>query len=214
MVVPCLNEAKAVGGLVAAVKPLLPNIIVIDDGSSDDTSARARESGASVIRHEHPQGKGAALRDGWSEAMRRGFAWAISMDGDGQHAPEDLTKFLVRADKGDVALVSGNRMADSRGMPFVRRCTNRFMSACLSRVAGADLPDSQCGYRMMRLNSWSRLPVNACCFEIESEILVRFARAGLGIAFVPIRVIYGDERSKIRPVRDTWRWFRWLASIR
>lgn len=213
VVIPCLNEAKAVGDVVIAVRKLLRDVVVVDDGSTDDTAAVAKAAGASIIRHEQPCGKGAALRDGWAEAQRRGFAWAVSMDGDGQHAPGDLPEFLERASRGDVALVSGNRMADTAGMPFVRRWTNRFMSACLSRVAGVPLPDSQCGYRLMRLEPWSGLPVNSCCFEIESEILVQFARAGLGIAFVPITVIYGDERSKIRPLRDTWRWFRWLASV-
>ena len=202
------------GDVIIAVRQLLPNVLVIDDGSTDNTAAVAKDASASVLRHERPCGKGAALRDGWTEAQRRGFSWALSMDGDGQHAPGDLPRFLKRASGGDVALVSGNRMANTAGMPFVRRCTNRFMSGCLSRVAGVPLPDSQCGYRLMRLDAWSQLPVNTSCFEIESEILVQFARARLGIAFVPITVIYGDERSKIRPVRDTVRWFRWLASIR
>lgn len=214
VVIPCLNEAKGVGEVITAVRQLLPNVLVVDDGSTDDTAAIAQNASASVLRHEQPCGKGAALRDGWAEAQRRGFSWALSMDGDGQHAPADLPRFLERASRGDVALVSGNRMGDTAGMPFVRRCTNRFMSACLSRVAGAALPDSQCGYRLMRLEPWSRLPVNTCSFEIESEILVQFARADLGIAFVPITVIYGDERSKIRPLRDSVRWFRWLASVR
>jgi glycosyltransferase involved in cell wall biosynthesis len=214
VVIPCLNEAKAVGKVINAVRQFLPNVLVVDDGSTDNTSAVARDAGASVLGHEQPCGKGAALRDGWTEVQRRGFSWALSMDGDGQHAPTDLPRFLERASRGDVALVSGNRMANTAGMPFVRRCTNRFMSGCLSHVAGAPLPDSQCGYRLMRLDAWSQLPVNTSCFEIESEILVQFARARLGIAFVPITVIYGDERSKIRPLRDTVRWFRWLASVR
>ena len=214
VVIPCLNEANAVGEVIAAVRQLLPNVLVVDDGSTDNTAAVAKDASASVLRHERPCGKGAALRDGWTEAQRRGFSWALSMDGDGQHAPADLPKFLERASRGDVALVSGNRMADTAAIPFVRRCTNRFMSSCLSRVAGVPLPDSQCGYRLMRLNAWCQLPVNTSCFEIESEILVQFARARLGIAFVPITVIYGAERSKIRPLRDTWRWFRWLASVR
>jgi glycosyltransferase involved in cell wall biosynthesis len=214
VVIPCLNEAKAVGDVIPAVRPMLPNVLVVDDGSTDDTAVVAERAGASVLRHERPCGKGAALRDGWAEARARGFSWALSMDGDGQHAPADVPKFLERATQGDVALVSGNRMGRPDAMPFVRRCTNRFMSGCLSRVAGVRLPDSQCGYRLMRLDAWAQLEINTSAFEIESEILVRFARARLGIAFVPIAVIYGDERSKIRPLRDTVRWFRWLMSVR
>jgi glycosyltransferase involved in cell wall biosynthesis len=214
VVIPCLNEAKALGKVITAVRELIPNVLVVDDGSTDNTSAVAKDASASVLRHERPCGKGAALRDGWAEAQRRGFSWALSMDGDGQHAPGDLPRFLERASRGDVALVSGNRMANTAAMPFVRRCTNRFMSSCLSRVTGVSLPDSQCGYRLMRLDAWSQLAINTACFEIESEILVQFARAHLGIAFVPITVIYGDERSKISPLRDTIKWFRWLGSVR
>jgi glycosyltransferase involved in cell wall biosynthesis len=214
VVIPCLNEAKALRGVITAVREILPHVVVVDDGSTDETSAIAKGTGATVIRHEQPCGKGVALRDGWSEARRRGFSWALSMDGDGQHAPEDVPKFLERGGRGDVGLVSGNRMADTSKMPFVRRCTNRFMSARLSRVAGVPLADSQCGYRLMRLECWEQLPVSTRRFEIESEILVQFARAGFGIAFVPVAVIYADERSKIRPLRDTVRWLRWLASVR
>jgi hypothetical protein len=96
----------------------------------------------------------------------------------------------------------------------VRKWTNRFMSWQLSKVAGVPLEDSQCGYRLMHLPSWSQLPIHTNCFEIESEVLLRFARARLGIRFVPIQVIYAREKSKIRPVRDTIRWFRWLSDIR
>jgi glycosyltransferase involved in cell wall biosynthesis len=214
VVVPCLNEAQAIGRLVTAVRESLPNVLVIDDGSADRTAAVAESRGASVLRHPLPGGKGAALRDGWTEALRRGFSWVLSMDGDGQHAPEDVPGFLARAGHGDVGLVCGNRMHDTREMPFVRRMTNRFMSDCLSRLAGVPLPDTQCGYRLMRLESWSQLSINTNCFEVESEVLLQFARARVGIAFIPIKVIYGNERSKIRPLRDTWRWFRWLRSVR
>jgi glycosyltransferase involved in cell wall biosynthesis len=214
VVIPCLNEAQAIAPLVTAVRATLPNVLVIDDGSADDTAAVAESRGARVLRHPVPRGKGAALRAGWTDALQRGFSWVISMDGDGQHAPEDLPAFLARASQGNVALVCGDRMHDTRGMPFVRRITNRFMSTCLSRLAGTPLPDTQCGYRLMRLESWARLPINTDSFEVESEVLLQFARARLGIAFVPIKVIYADERSKIRPLRDTWRWFRWVRSVR
>jgi glycosyltransferase involved in cell wall biosynthesis len=213
VVIPCLNEADAIGPLVSAVRQILPNVLVIDDGSTDDTAAVSKSHDARVLRHARPAGKGAALREGWTEARQRGFAWVLSMDGDGQHAPEDLPKFLARASQGDVGLVCGNRMEHSGGMPFVRRMTNRFMSSCLSRLAGTSLPDTQCGYRLMRLESWAQLPINTNSFEVESEVLLQFARARIGIAFVPVKVIYGNERSKIRPLRDTWRWCRWLLTV-
>lgn len=209
-VIPCLNEAAAIGDVVRAVKVSLPQTLVIDDGSSDATANIARAEGAEVLRHDRSLGKGAALRSGWNHSIERGFEWALCLDGDGQHAPSDIPKFLARAARGDVVLVSGERMHAPGSMPLVRRLTNRFMSWRLSRLARVRLPDTQCGFRLLHLPSLAGLKVRTESFEIESELLIQFARAGLGIAFVPIQVIYADERSKIRPWRDTLRWWRWL----
>src|SRR5215207_9432645 len=90
VVIPCHNEGRAIGELVQAVRRILPAVVVVDDGSTDDTASRAREAGAEVIAAGVVRGKGAALRAGWLHARGRGFQWAVSMDGDGQHAPEDL----------------------------------------------------------------------------------------------------------------------------
>lgn len=213
-VIPCLNEALAIARIIIGVRQFLETVIVVDDGSTDSTAILAEGAGARVIVHPQRQGKGAALRSGWAEARRMGFDWALCLDGDGQHSPADIPLFLERAQGGDVDLVCGNRMSDTTGMPFVRRWTNRFMSWQLSRVAGIPLPDTQCGYRLLNLEAASAVPICSDCFEIESELLVAFASAGRRIAFVPIQVIYGDERSKISPLRDTWRWFRWLRQTR
>ena len=174
----------------------------------------AAEAGAEVIRHDSPQGKGAALRAGWRRAVERGVAWALSMDGDGQHAAADIATFLTSAELGGAALVVGNRMSNADAMPWLRRQVNRWMSRRLSRVAGAELPDSQCGFRLMRLDVWRRLELHTTHFEIESEVLLAFVAAGQPVEFVPIQVIYKSEQSKISPWRDAWRWFRWLAAGR
>jgi hypothetical protein len=133
------------------------------------------------------------------------------MDGDGQHAPADIAAFLACAGQGRAALVVGNRMAAAAAMPWLRRQVNRWMSRRLSRVAGLELPDSQCGFRLMRLDVWRQLELRTNHFEIESELLLAFLAAGQGVEFIPIQVIYKTEQSKISPWRDAWRWFRWLA---
>lgn len=209
-VIPCLNEAARIGSLVQAVREFLPRVLVIDDGSEDRTAELARAAGADILRHDQPQGKGASLQAGWRRSLDEGFAWALCLDGDGQHAPSDIPLFLRRAEEGEIALVVGNRMDRVGSMPRVRRWTNRFMSWRLSRLAGQPLPDTQCGYRLMNLQAWSGISLSTEHFEMESEILIAFARAGHRIGFVPIQIIYGDERSKIHPVRDTIRWFLWL----
>ena len=209
VVIPCLNEAVAIGPLVQQVRQFLPHVLVVDDGSRDDTAAQAEAAGARVLRHRQPEGKGAALTTGFRAAMDAGFAWALAMDGDGQHSPADISAFLDLAGREHVAMIVGNRMANAERMPWLRRQVNRLLTRLIAQLAGCPLADSQCGFRLLNLAVWARLPMASRHFEIESELLVQFARAGQPIRFVPIEVIYKEEQSKIHPVRDTLRWCRW-----
>jgi glycosyltransferase involved in cell wall biosynthesis len=208
-VIPCLNEAANIVEVVTSARRMVPKVFVIDDGSRDQTSDLAKMAGAEVLRHESPRGKGAALHTGWEHAKNRGFRWALTMDGDGQHSARDIAKFFQSAERSGAKLVVGNRMNHPEGMPWLRRLVNRWMSERISTLAGVPLPDSQCGFRLMNLETWARLPVRATHFEIESDALLAFAAHGCGIGFVPIEVIYKSEQSKIHPLRDTVRWLRW-----
>lgn len=209
MVIPCLNEEAAIGPLVGATRRHVPNIFVVDDGSADRTAIEAKKAGAEVLRHERTRGKGAALQTGWRRARERGFKWALSMDGDGQHSPDDIPKFLSRAATSGAQLIVGNRMENTAQMPWLRRFVNRWMSRQISKLVGCPLPDSQCGFCLMNLDAWAVVPISAGHFEIESDVLLAFAASGCRIEFVPVQVIYKSERSKIRPLRDTVRWWRW-----
>ena len=208
-IIPCFNEGMAIGPLVESVRHIIPEVIVVNDGSRDDTAMLAAKAGAEVITHQRRRGKGAALNTGWRRASERGFKWALAMDGDGQHLASDIPEFLRAASDDNVDLIVGNRFANPGPMPWLRRGVNRWMSRRLSRAAGTSLPDSQCGFRMMRLGAWSKLRLNAEHFEIESEMLLAFIAKGFAVRFVPVQTVYGEERSKIHPLRDTWRWFRW-----
>ena len=213
VVIPCLNEAREIGAVVAAARRFLPSILVIDDGSMDRTARAARKAGAAVITHARPFGKGEALGTGFRAAQSRGFSWALAMDGDGQHRADDIPAFLREAGLGG-RMVIGNRMADPASMPWVRRAVNRWMSRALGDFCGQPAPDSQCGFRLVHLPSWESLRFTSRRFEVESELLVRFAAAGFPIRWVPVRTRYAGEQSKIRPLRDTLRWFRWWVAIR
>lgn len=213
-VIPCLDESATIFPLVGAVSRHLSHVIVVDDGSTDATSSLATKAGAEVLRHEATLGKGAALNTGWRRAVERGFSWALTMDGDAQHSPEDVPAFLAAASDGCADLVVGNRMANTEQMPWVRRVVNQWMSRRLSKAAGIALPDSQCGFRLMRLDAWSEMQITSRHFEIESEVLLGFVSRGYAVRFVPIQTIYGGEQSKIHPVRDTLRWFRWWNRTR
>ena len=207
--IPCFNEAAEISEVVAGVKRFLPNVIVVDDGSTDATAGLAKNSGAKVLSLKKNSGKGAALRAGWKFARELDFNWILMLDGDGQHAADDIPKFFYGAEKTKAALVIGNRMENSAAMPWLRRKVNQFMSKRISRLTGAQLPDSQCGFRLAHLETLLRLPITANHFQIESEMLVAFLAAGSKIEFVPVQTIYKNAASKIRPLPDTWRWLRW-----
>src|ERR1035438_2678392 len=124
-VIPCLNEGAGIAVLVSALRRQVPVVLVVDDGSTDETALLAKVAGATVIRHERNRGKGAALRTGLSQLFKQGFEWAVTLDGDGQHAPEDLPAFLRCAAQTGALLVIGNRMGNARAMPWLRRQVNR-----------------------------------------------------------------------------------------
>ena len=195
--------------LIPAIRSFIETVIVVDDGSTDDTAAVAERAGAFVIRHGENLGKGAALKAGLSWALANGFAFAIMLDGDGQHDPAELPQFIAAMKRGGVDLVIGNRMNDPQAMPWLRRQVNRWMSRRLSRRVGRELPDTQCGLRLIRLSIWRELDLRTTHFEIESEMLLGCLAAGRTVEFIPIRTIYRNGPSKIRPILDTLRWFRW-----
>ena len=211
-VVPCLDEADGVGRVVSALLRRVAGVIVVDDGSTDETAEVARRCGAEVLRHSHPLGKGAALAAGWTRARELGAEWGLLLDGDGQHDPDESEPFFRQAEDG-AQLIIGDRLSSGDPMPWVRRQTNRWVSRRISALAGCPIPDALCGYRLVHLPSLDRLRLHSRHYEIESEMTLAAVRAGLRLAFVPIRSRYGSERSKIRPARDTVRWFCWYLGV-
>ena len=188
--------------------------VVVDDGSTDGTGSLARAVGAEVLRHGRNLGKGAALRTGLSWALQQGHEWAVTLDGDGQHMPEDLPAFFRCANETGARLVIGNRMHEAQKMTWLRRQTNRWMSRQLSYYAGRNLPDTQCGLRLIHLSTWAGLALKSERFEVESEILMAFLAAGQRVEFVPIQVVSSRRASHIRPTADTWRWLKWRVGLR
>ena len=213
-VIPCFNEAPHIHRVVRQVRRHLPRVFVVDDGSSDGTSRVAAGAGAEVIRHAFNLGKGMALRTGWRHAFEHGFKWALTLDGDGQHSPDDGPNFFARAERGASKLVVGNRMDRPGTMPPLRRRVNRWMTRRLSNLTGACLADSQCGFRLVHLETLARLSLTTRRFEIESELLTAFLGAGHLVDFVPIKVIYDGGASRIRPLADSYRWACWWFAER
>lgn len=212
VLIPCYNEAIAVGDVVKKALLYVRDVIVIDDGSTDGTDTVAQAAGATVLRHPENKGKGEALRTGFRYIKEnRDWDAVIIMDGDGQHDPEEIPRFIQTAQQVNASIVVGDRMSGighPRRMPLIRWLTNKVTSYIISRIIRQRVPDSQCGYRLIKINVLKDLELLTSRFDTESEILIKSARADCKIISLPIKSIYHGEISYINPVRDTIRFIK------
>jgi len=207
-VIPAYCEEKHIADVVRRALLQLANVVVVDDGSPDRTAELARSAGADVIIHEQNRGKGESIKSGFRHWMEHGATYVMILDADGQHLPEEIERFLAAAASGVGELLVGTRMNDVSRMPLVRRMVNRYMSRKISRACGQDIPDTQCGFRMVHRSIIPNLLGGTERFDYETEMLILASRAGCRIASVPISTVYSDEVSSIHPVRDTIRFFK------
>lgn len=217
VVIPSYNEARTIGEIVRDVTRIGMTVLVIDDGSSDKTERIALDNGAMVIRHRDNIGKGFSIREGVRHVLEKtSFEWMIIMDGDGQHHTEDISSLMKATfvDSDEIDIVTGNRMRETADMPLVRYLTNRFMSWVISSICRQNIPDTQCGYRLIRVSALKELRLTSEKYDIESEMLMRIAEKGGKIASVPIRTIYGEETSNIHPLRDAVKFFKLILTHR
>ncbi len=214
-VIPAYNEEKHIGEVARRTRQNLADVLVVDDGSADKTAERAREAGAQVIVHEQNKGKGETIKTGLRHWMDRQFDLVVILDADGQHRPEEIDRFIAAALSPDQPkLVLGNRMKDVSSMPLVRRFVNRWMSQQISAVCGQEIPDTQCGYRLLHRQLIPELLGGAARFDYETEMLIIASRKGFRIVSVPISTVYSDEVSSVHPVRDTIRFFKLMRRYR
>lgn len=198
--------------MVRAAGEHLP-VIVVDDGSSDDTAERAREAGATVIEQRPNRGKGAALRLGFERAMADGCDAVLTLDADGQHDPAEIPTFIAAYDvEPPPDLVIGRR--NFRTMPPTRRLANELGGRAFSWAVGQPIPDNQSGYRLIgRRVIEATLGSDEGGFEFEVEMITTVIRIGGTIAWVPIRTIYGAP-SHIRPVDHLRQFIRIVRKAR
>lgn len=205
ILIPVYNEANTISAIVRALREKSFDVVVVDDGSTDDSGRIAEQEGACVIRHEHKKGKGSSLQSGFDYILKQGYEGIMVMDGDGQHAVEDIDQFIALAQKDKSSIIVGNRMGNPQGMPLVRFLTNRFMSSLISLACKQSIEDTQCGFRYISGDILKGLRLKSSDFEIETEILIKASKKGCRIHSVPVQTIYRDEESKIRPIKDTIR---------
>lgn len=210
VVIPTYNESAAIGGIVREIRGQGRQVIVVDDGSSDDTARISRDNGAVVLKNAKNQGKGFSLVCGLKYALAHNFEAAVIMDGDGQHEPKDIPRFVWKAEHSDSGIVIGNRMHNPRTMPIIRVLTNKFMSWLISRLIKQKVPDTQCGFRLIKREVLERIRFTTHRFETESEILIQAAQSGYKIESLPIESVYQREKSRINPFFDTIRFINFI----
>jgi glycosyltransferase involved in cell wall biosynthesis len=197
--IPAHDEAPRIGPVVRAALAHLP-VLVVDDGSTDDTAGVAEAAGATVLSQHPNQGKGAALRSGFARAIADGALAVVTLDADGQHDPGELPRFLEAEGTRPAELIVGAR--DFCRLPLVRRLSNAAGTVLLSAAVGRWIPDNQSGYRLVgRRLMAAMLASREDGFAFEVEMIAVCLREGWPIRWLPISTIYGEERSHIRPLR-------------
>lgn len=210
VLIPSYNEERTIGGIIKNLQARHVPVYIVDDGSTDATYSIAVSAGAVVVRHKKNMGKGASMREGFKHILKKGYDAVLVMDGDNQHEIDSIDDFVRKMDETGADMVIGNRMSDTASMPIVRKVTNRFMSWLISKICGQRVPDTQCGFRLIKINVLEKIKLESSNFEIESEIILKASGLGFKIASVPIKAVYQDEKSRINPAADTIRFISFM----
>ena len=204
-VIPTYNNAGTLAGVLDGVSEHISELIVVNDGSTDGTSALLAESGHPLTLVEFPKnkGKGAALKAGLRKARELGFDYAITIDSDGQHFPSDIPAFLEAIKANPGAMILGSRNLQAENMPSGSTFANRFSNFWFTVQTAKKLPDTQTGFRAYPLRKLPCLGLLTRRYEAELELLVFSAWRGVKLIPVPVRVIYPEDRvTSFRPGAD------------
>jgi glycosyltransferase involved in cell wall biosynthesis len=204
--IAAFNEEPHVFHVVTGAARFVSQVVVVDDGSTDGTAAKAAAAGAIVLRHDRNRGKGHAIRTGLTYILERNYSHVLLLDADLQHDPSEIPKLIERAEHGIGDFVLGEREFTKDAMPAARFYSNVIGSRILSRFIGSDVADSQSGFRLIRADLLREVAFTGNGYEIETEMLIKLTRAGATVERVALRRLqYEGSRSKIRPFRDTFR---------
>ncbi|MCD4668889.1 MAG: glycosyltransferase family 2 protein [Actinomycetia bacterium] len=215
LLIPAYNEEKYIQGVIESCTSYGMDIIIVDDGSIDSTAEKVRSlislsgNALKLIIHPENMGKGRALITGFEYIMNNDYAGVITLDADGQHDAGEIESFLKIVRDGNPDLVIGDRLGNTRGMPFMRLATNVFTSWIISRIAGKRVSDVQSGYRYLKSSALRKIKLKTSNFDTEPEIIMRAGWHNMKILNVPIKTIYHDDfTSYVNPVTDTVKFFK------
>ncbi len=211
VLMPAFCEEQSVGNVVSRALNYLPNVIVVDDASTDDTAIRAEAAGAMVIRRETNGGKGASLTEGFKYLLANGFDAVITLDADGFHDPDEIPKFLETYQRTHLPVLIGNRMAELKKIPVVRRWTIRMMRYWLDRLLGVYVPDPPCGFRFYRCDVLPFILEERSSLPSEFETLLNISSRRIRVGSVRVTKQPKRHKSLIAPFRDVIRFSRVLS---
>jgi glycosyltransferase involved in cell wall biosynthesis len=208
--IPAYNAEETLPTLITELKklPQINSVLVVDDGSRDGTSEVARKSGATVISFEANSGKGASLKAAFRYAADKGYGYVITMDADLQHEIGSIPGMMESIIDSGADLVIGSRRRSSDGMPWDRLLSNRLTSIVTSLLCSRLVEDSQCGFRVLKVEALQRLELDCDKYDLETEVLLKACRRGLRIVSHPIPSIYNRQRSHVNRLVDTCRFLR------
>lgn len=207
-VIPAFNNETTISRVVEKTRGEIDHVLVVDDGSTDETARLAQDAGAHVIRVSKNRGKGNALRMSFHYAVTNDFDAIITLDSDLQHDPSEIPKFIKHHATTKSKIVVGARLRGRGKMPRVRYANNIIGTYTFSWLIGQPVEDSQCGFRLYDREVMENIHILNDGFEAEADILLRAGKRGYKIGFVPIRTIYfsnHQHRSYYRPIKDTFR---------
>jgi glycosyltransferase involved in cell wall biosynthesis len=219
VVIPAYQAAATIADVVRRTRRAAPDAVVyvVDDGSRDETGRRGGQAGATVLIHPENRGKGAALATGIAAALEGGARVIVTLDADGQHAPEDIPRLAARVLEGAADLVLGAR-ARAGAMPWGRRCTNWLAAALASRIGGLAVPDAQTGFRALSRRAAAEIrPLEQGGYrgyDFETAFLLAALVEDMAVSFVTIATVYDGRPSHFRHWRDTWRLARVFTRYR
>jgi glycosyltransferase involved in cell wall biosynthesis len=211
VLMPAFCEEKTVGDIVARARRYLPDVIVVDDASTDETADRAEAAGATVIRRAVNGGKGASLTEGFKYVLAQGFDAVITLDADGFHDPDEIPRFLEAYERTHLPVLIGNRMAEKQRVPAVRRCTIQLMSYWLDRLSQVYVPDPPCGFRFYRCDVLPFILEELSSLPSELETLLNIASRRIRVGPVRVTKLPKRHKSLIAPFRDVVRFAQVLA---
>ena len=215
ILIPAYNEEKYIDNVIKNCLKYSLDIIVIDDGSTDDTLKiimsipEPKNFKIIPIRHPVNKGKGQSLKTGFKYILSNNYSGVITLDADGQHDTGEIKNFFKVVEEENPDLIIGNRLGNTRSMPFIRLATNVFTSWIISNIAGRKVSDVQCGFRYISSKALKKIRLETKNFDTEPEIIIKASWLGYKIKNISISTIYHkDFISYVNPVKDTIKFFR------